>query len=138
MLDKQYLNSFINNSATIRDIAAADIADAAHKTIAYSADGKLTLPTADGDPTIGVILSDADSDGSGITKAGTELDVLIKNIGLVQAGEAVKKGDFLTAKSDGTIKKAEAGNYILGMALTEAAAAGEFVQIQITHSGYAK
>ncbi len=138
---KQYLNAFINNSATIREVVAADIADAAHKAVAYDSDGNLILPAADGAPAVGVILSDAaayDNGTSLITAAGTEVDVLICKIGLIEAGEAVKKGDLLTVSTKGQAKKAAAGNFILGIAVTEATAAGELVQIQITKSGYAK
>lgn len=140
MAGKQYLNAFINNSATIRETVAADIANAAHKAVVYDSDGNLTLPEADGDPAVGVILSDAaafDNGASFITAAGTEVDVLICKIGLIEAGEAVGKGDFLTVNTKGQAKKAAAGNFIFGIAMTEAAAAGELVQIQITQSGYA-
>ena len=64
--------------------------------------------------------------------------MLIKNIGLIEAGAAIAKGDLLTVSTDGTAKKAAAGNFILGIAMTKAAAAGELVQIQITKSGYEK
>lgn len=137
-MDKQYLNAFINNSATIRDALAADITDASHKAVAYDSDGKLILPAADGDPAIGVLLSDTPADDSGVTKAETEVDVLIKNIGLALAGGAVKKGEHLTATATGAVTKAATGNYILGTAMTEATAEGELVQIQLTHSGYEK
>lgn len=141
MAGKQYLNAFINNSSTIRGVVAADIADAAHKAVVYDSNGNLTLPAADGDPAVGVILSDAaayDNGTSFVTKAGTEVDVLISRIGLIEAGEAVKKGDFLAACATGQAKKAAAGEFILGIAMTEATMAGELAQIQITKSGYAK
>lgn len=140
MSGKQYLNAFINNSATIRDVLAADIEDAAHKAVAYNSDGKLALPAADGSPVLGIILSDVTAFDTGsalVSKAGMEVDVLIKNIGLIEAGEAVAKGDLLTVGTDGCAKKATAGNFILGMAMTAAATAGELVQIHITKSGYA-
>lgn len=137
-MDKQYLNAFINNSATIRDVLAVDITDAPHRVVAYDADGRLALPAADGDPVIGILLSDTAADDSGVSKAGMEVDVLIKNIGLALAGGAVKKGERLTAAATGALKKAASGNFILGVALTEATAEGELVQIQLTHSGYEK
>lgn len=140
MGQKQYLNAFINNSATIRDITAADITNAPHKAVAYNSDGKLALPSADGNPAIGIILSDTsayDSDSGLVTKAGTEIDVLIRHIGLIEAGEAIAKGDLLTVSTTGQAKKAASGNFILGIAMTAASAAGELVQIQITQSGYA-
>ncbi|MDE7055106.1 MAG: DUF2190 family protein [Oscillospiraceae bacterium] len=140
MSTKQYLNAFINNSATIRNVLAADIEDAPHKAVAYDSDGKLALPAADGAPAVGVILSDAaafDTGSALVTKAGTEVDVLIKDTGLIETGEAVAKGDLLTVDAKGCAKKAAAGSFILGIAMTAAAVAGELVQIHITKSGYA-
>lgn len=138
MNGKQYLNAFINNSATIRDVLAADVENAPHKVLAYNADGKLALPAADGSPVIGIVLSDAPASDSGVTPAGTEVDMLIRHIGLAEAGAAVAKGDFLTATEDGAVRKAAAGEYILGIAMTAATAAGELAQVYITHGGYAK
>ena len=138
MSGKQYLNAFMNNTATIRDVLAANVEGAPHKVVAYDKDGKLALPAADGDPAIGIILSDAPANNSSVTPAGTEIDVLIKHIGLVETGAAVAKGDFLTAATDGTVRKALAGEYILGIAMTGVSTAGELAQIYITHTGYAK
>ena len=141
MAGKQYLNAFINNSAIIREAVAANITDAAHKAVVYDNDGRLALPAADGDPAVGVILSDAaayDNGTSLITVAGTEVDVLICKIGLIEVGEAVKKGDLLTVSTTGQAKKAASGDFILGTAMTDATTVGELVHIQITKSGYAK
>lgn len=140
MSNKQYLTAFINNTATFRDVLAADIENAAHKAVAFDSEGKLALPASDGAPVLGIILSDVAAFDNGttlVTKAGTEVDVLIKNIGLIEAEEAVAKGDLLTVSATGCAKKAAAGNFILGMAMTTATNAGELVQIHITKSGYA-
>ena len=136
MADKQYLNAFMNNSATIRDVLAADVTDAPHKAVTYDAEGKLILPAADGDPAIGILLSDTAANDSGVSKPGTV--VLIKDIGLALAGGAIKKGEHLTATTTGAVQKAAAGNFILGIAMTATTAAGELVQIQMTKSGYEK
>lgn len=133
---KEYLNAFMNNSATIRDVLAADITGAPHKAVVYDADGKLALPAADGDPAIGFILSDTYANDSGVTSAGTEVDVLIKDIGLGEADAAIAKGVFVTATATGTVKTAEAGDFIIGTAMTAATAAGNLVQVQITKSGF--
>ena len=133
MSQKQYLTAFIHNSASIRDVVGEDITDAPHKAVAYNEDGKLVHPAADGDPAVGVVLSDAagyDTGAALVTKAGMELDVLIKDIGLAEAGEAIAKGDLLTASAS--------GHFIFGVAMTAAQEAGELVQIQITKSGYQK
>ena len=138
MNGKQYLHAFMNNSATIRDVLAADVTGAAHKAVAYNAGGKLALPAADGEPAIGLIISDVSANDSGVTPAGTEVDVLIKDIGLMEAGAAVAKGDLLTVTKDGTARKAAAGEYIFGIAITAAGEAGELAQVRITQSGYMK
>ena len=133
---KQYLNAFVNNSATIRDVLATEIEDAPHKAVTWDDNGKLIVPAAKGDPAIGFILSDAFAFYNGITPAGTEVDVLIKDIGLGMASGVIKKGDFVTADTDGKLTKAEDGNFILGVAMTAAESDGELVQVQLTKSGY--
>ena len=138
MANKQYLNAFINNSAIIHDILAENITNAPHKAVIYNDDGKLTLPIKDGEPVIGIILSDTPADDNSITKANTEVDVLIRLTGLAEAETTVKKGDFLTATTKGTVRKAQSGEYILGIAMTEATTTGDLVQIHITNSGYEK
>ncbi len=139
MAAKQYLNAFQNNSATIRDVTAADITDAAHKAVVYNNNGKLALPASNGAPAIGLILSDAPGNESGdniITPAGTEIDVLIKDIGLALAAGAITKGAAVTVTASGAVQTAASGNFILGFAVTAASAAGELIQVQLTKSGY--
>lgn len=134
-MNKQYLNAFMNNSATIRDVLKADIKDAPHKAVAYDTDGKLIVPKTAGDPAIGLILSDTPATYDGVTKAETEVDVLIKDIGLGTASGAIAKGDPVTTDTDGKLKKAEAGNFIFGFAITAATADGDTFQVQITKGG---
>jgi len=71
-----------------------------------------------------------------VTKAGTAIDVLIKDISLAEAGKPAAKGGPLTASATGTVKKAASGNFILGVALTATQEAGELVHLQITKSGF--
>lgn len=134
-MNKQYLNAFMNNSATIRDVLKEDIKDAPHKAVTYNDEGLLIVPVQDGDPALGLILSDAPATYEGVTKKGTEVDVLIKDIGLAVASAAVKKGDLVTTATEGKLKKAEAGNFIFGIALTAAAEDGDTFQVQITKGG---
>ena len=106
--------------------------------VLWAGEGQHPPPAADGDPAIGILLSDTAANDSGVSKAGTEVDVLIKDIGLALAGGAIKKGEHLTATTTGAVQKAAAGNFILGIAMTATTAAGELVQIQMTKSGYEK
>ena len=132
---KQYLNAFMNNSATIRGVLKEALTDAPHKVVAFDEDGTLKV-AEEGKVAVGLILSDAPADDSGSTPAGAEIDVLIKDIGLGIAGEAIKAGDLLTAGSDGKLKKSAESNFIFGMAMTSAEADGELVQVQITKGGF--
>jgi hypothetical protein len=133
----QYVNSFINNSPTIRENAGADIVNAAHKAVAYDANGNVILATS-GYIAIGLVLGDATAIDTGTqltTKTGFPLDILIKEIGLLEAGGDIAKGDLVTINAEGQGVKAGAGDFIFGLAFT-AAAEGEAAQVQITRSGY--
>lgn len=136
MSRKEYLNAFINNSATIRDVLKDAITDAPHKAVTYGEEGTLIVPAKAGDPAIGLILSDAWADHAGETPAGAEVDVLIKDIGLGIAASAIKKGELVTTATEGKLAKATGGNFIFGMALTDAAEDGDTFQVQITKAGY--
>ena len=124
------LNSFINNSATISEFAGADIAEPAHKAVMYDTDGNVVLATS-GDKAIGLILSSVIDP----IKKGGQVSVLIKYIGLLEAGSAIGKGDFVTINSSGQGVKASGGAFIFGRAFTSAAVAGETVQVQINPMG---
>ena len=130
---KEYLNAFMNNSATIREVAGAEIKNAAHKAVAYNANGKVILPASAGAVAVGFILSDTLD-----LAEGDETNILIKDIGLGEASAAIAKGAAVTVTTAGTLATAASGNFILGFAMTAASAAGELVQVQLTKSGYAK
>lgn len=62
---------------------------------------------------------------------GDDIDIQIKDIGSVIAGEAISKGDEITAGADGTAAKAKAGDYVLGIALSKVAKDG-YARVQIS------
>jgi hypothetical protein len=126
------LNSFINASATIWEKAGEQIDAPAHKAVMYDPDGNVVLATS-GDKAIGVILS---STLDPIQK-GAPVNILIKYIGLLEAGGAIAKGDFVTINTSGQGVTAQSGDFIFGRAFTAPATAGEAVQIQINPMGYA-
>jgi hypothetical protein len=134
---KEYLNAFINNSPTVREKLGADIVNAPHKAVAYDENGNIVLATA-GEGAIGILLGDTRQEGAGGTpaaKAGQEADVLIKHIGLLEAGGAIAKGAPVTINASGQGVTAAAGDFVFGFAFTAASAAGELAQVQITRSG---
>ena len=101
------LTSFINNSATIVENAGANIASPAHKAVAYDASGNVVLAT-NGEEAIGVILS---SSHDPISQGG-QVNILVKNIGLLEAGGAISKGACVTINGNGQGVTAQTGDFI--------------------------
>ena len=67
---------------------------------------------------------------SGKVAVGDDIEIQIKDIGYVIAGEAIAKGDVVTAGAGGKAAKASSGDYALGVALGAAAADG-YLRVQI-------
>jgi hypothetical protein len=126
----EYLTAFINNSATITEKAGEDIPEPAHKAVMYDSNGDVVLATS-GDKAIGVILSDTLNP----VKQGRLVNVLIRHIGLLEAGGAIAKGDPVTVNASGQGVAAASGDFIFGWAYTATVEEGECVQVQITRSG---
>ena len=135
---KEYLNAFINNSATIRGTLKAAITGAPHKAVVFDSDGTVKLPASAGAPAVGLILSDAPGGTDGTMAAGEEVDILIKDIGLGEASAAIAIGAAVSVTTAGKLATATSGDFILGFAMTAATAAGDLIQVQITKSGYAE
>ena len=125
------LNSFINDSPTIVEKAGVKITAPAHKAVAYDTNGDVIIATS-GNEAIGVILSSSVDP----IEQGNQVHILIKNIGLLEAGGAVAKGDFVTINATGQGIKAESDAFIFGRAFTSAESAGEVIQVQINPMGY--
>lgn len=102
--------------------------------MAYDQDGNVVL-AADGSVVlVGVALIEAgvnDISGveSGKVNAGDDVDIQIKDIGYILAGGDIAKGEEVTA-SNGLAVKAEAGNYVVGIALSTVAK-DDYCRVQI-------
>ncbi len=135
MSNRNFNGTQINQSVTIVEQAGADIADVRNRIMAYDAGGNVIL-AADGTAVpVGIALIEAginDISGaeSGKVKAGDDVDIQIKDIGYVLAGGTIAKGDEITASS-GLAVKAEAGNYVVGIALS-AVEKDDYCRVQIT------
>lgn len=126
------LNSFINNSATVTEVVGAGGIDApVHKAVAYDADGNVVLAQS-GETAVGLILSSTLEP----RLEGERVHILVKNIGLLEAGAAIAKGDLVTVNDAGQGIPASSGDFIFGRAFTSASAAGEAAQVQINQMGY--
>ena len=132
---KNYNGVQINPSPTIVEKAGAEITDVRNRIMKYDGNGNVVLATAGTDIPVGIAIIEAgynDISGaeSGKVAAGGDVDILIKDMGVVLAGAAIKKGQEVAAGANGLAAAAASGNYVLGIAL-ENAEANEFLPIQI-------
>ena len=117
-----YTATSINESPVIVDKAGADIADVRGKAVKFDTNGAIVLAGA-GEAALGVGIMTNDTD----LKAGADVHVQIKDIGLVCAGAAIKKGEALEVGTNGAFIKATSGKPV-AIALQAATAAGEYIQ----------
>lgn len=132
---KNYNGVQINQSVTIVEKAGADIVDVRNRIMKYDENGCVVLAAAGADMPVGVAIIEAgynDITGveSGKVKAGNDVDIVIKDMTVVLAGAAIKKGQEVAAGADGKAAVAAAGNYVIGIALDNAEA-DEYLPIQI-------
>ena len=124
------LGTAINPSPTIVLPATAALTNPRYLAVVVAA-GKVKLPAAAGAHAIGIGLGENDS-----VAAGEDLDIQIKDIGKWIASGSIAVGAELTCDTNGKAAAATSGDFILGVALTAASAAGDIIQVQITKSGY--
>lgn len=125
----------INQSPTIVEKAGELIADCRNKIMKYDDNGDVVLATAGTDIPVGIALIEAgynDITGveSGKVEKADDVDIQIKDIGRVIAGETIKKGQEVAAGADGKAAVAVSGNYVLGIALNNVSSGG-YVKVQI-------
>ena len=123
------LGTAINPSPTIVMPAKAAITNPRYLALAVDA-GKVKLPAA-GDPVIGIAIGENDT-----VAADEMVDIQIKDIGKWIASGAIAVGAEVATDANGKAAAATSGDFILGVALTAASAAGDIIQVQITKSGY--
>lgn len=134
-MNKNYNGVQINQSPTIIEKSGADIVDCRNRIMKYDDNGAVVLATAGTDIPVGIALIEAgynDVTGveSGKVVTGDEIDILVKDMGVVLAGATIKKGQQIAAGADGKAAVAASGDYVLGIALDNAEA-DEYVAIQI-------
>lgn len=135
MGNRNYNGTQISQSVTITEKAGADTADVRNRIFIYNADGAVVLAEDGTKPPVGVALiesglNDISGRNSGSVTAGDDVDIQIKDIGYVIAGEALTKGSEVTAGAGGCAVTAKAGDYVAGIALG-AAKKGGYCRVQI-------
>lgn len=135
MARRNYNGVQINQSVTIVVEAGAQIEDVRNRIMKFDDNGNVVLATAGTDIPVGIALIEAginDISGkeSGKVAAGDDVDIQIKDIGVVLTGATIKKGQEITAGANGLAAPAAAGNYVLGYALANAEA-DQYLPVQI-------
>lgn len=123
---KVFMTTQINNSPTISVPAGAAIADVRGVMVKYDATGAIVPASVAGEAVIGMGII---TNGENIPK-GADVDIQIKDIGLVEAGAAIAAGDEIATNAAGKAVKATDGQFVLGFA-KEAAAAGDLFFVAI-------
>lgn len=126
-MGKTYLTNQINSSPTISERAGSDIEDVKGLLLKYDNNGNVVPASVAGEMVLGMgIITNAEH----IT-SGEDVDVQVKDIGLIKAGGTIKKGSEVMTDDKGKAITATDGKFVIGVAL-EAAADGQFFYIQIT------
>lgn len=132
---RNYRGAQFNQSVTIVEQAGAVIEDARNLIMKYDDNGNVIPATAGTDIPVGIALietgcNDISGQTSGKVEAGDNVDIIIKDIGVVIAGDTIKKGQEIAAGADGLAVAAAGGDYVLGIALDNAAA-NDYLPVQI-------
>lgn len=132
---RNYRGVQFNQSATIAELAGAKIEDVRNLIMKYDGNGDVVLATAGTDIPVGIALiesglNDITGQNSGMVEVGDQVDILIKDRGVVLAGATIKKGQEVAAGANGMAAVAVSGNYVLGIALGNANE-GEYLEVQI-------
>lgn len=122
-----YLATSINESPVISEKAGAAIADVRGKAVKYDTDGNVVLCSTAGEFVLGVGIMTNDE---AIAK-GADVDIQIKDIGLVRAGAVIKKGAQLAVDTNGTFITATSGQIVAAIALEAATAAGTYIKARL-------
>lgn len=124
-------------------VAGADLSAKQYTFVKLDADGQAVPASAAGEFVVGAVQNDPG--------LGQEATVAVYGITKVQADGAINEGDLIKTSVDGqaavatkaTTNTADAGvaadalvgSYVVGVALSSAAAAGEIVSVLLTHAG---
>ena len=127
MAKKTYLTDQINPSPTIVEKAGVKIDDPRGLLLKYDENGNVVPADTAGEKVIGMAIITNNED----VTVGMDVDIQVKEIGIVKAGAAIKKGDEVMSGANGKAAVATSGSFMIGTAL-EAAEENQFFFIQIS------
>jgi hypothetical protein len=122
-----YLNTQINDSATIVAPAGTASIDYRGKAVTFDENGNFVLAGA-GAAVIGIGIVTNDE----VSVVGNDVVAQVKEMGRGVSGAAITVGQELASNATGQLVPATAGQFVIATALEGAAAAGTYIKIQIT------
>lgn len=125
-----YFGTSINESPTIVLPAGDKLENA--RGIALAVKNGAVIKPAAGAHVIGLSLIETDE----TVEKGMDVDIQIKDIGKWVAGEEITVGTELATNAEGKAVAAKPGDFIVGVALSNASAAGTWITVQIIKAGY--
>ena len=121
-----YLATSINESPVITDKAGAKLVDVRGRALKFDGNGAVVL-AGEGEAAIGIGIMTNDEN----IEAGHDVDIQIKDIGLVYAGGEIAKGANLAADASGNLVTAAETKAVVAIALEAAATAGVFIKAKL-------
>lgn len=121
-----YLATSINESPVITDKAGAVIEDVRGKAVKFNADGNIVL-AGTGEAPLGVGIMTNDKN----IAVGADVDIQIKDIGMIRAGAVIAKGDELAVNENGAFIPAAEGQHVAAIAFQAAATADIWIKARL-------
>lgn len=121
----QFNQGFIDSSPVMREVAGETLENACHKAVAFDDKGDVVLAET-GLLAVGLLMSDT----AELVNLGDEVDVLVKDVGLLVSSESIPRG-ALVSIAQGCGKVAVSGDVIFGRAMTASYGAGDVIQLRI-------
>lgn len=125
-----YVNDFVGTSATRVEVMGEDLEKGSHKAVGYDESGAVVVATS-GEEAVGILLSSTPV----FLAKGDSVSVIVKDMGLLEAGEKIGKGDFVSINESGLGVVATTGDFIFGRAFTSGEGSGSLIQVEIFPCG---
>lgn len=126
-----YIGNSMSDSMTVNGRAASALTDKGGYAVKFNNSGKIAVCTSAGEAALGLLPMQG-----GTCLSGEEVSVQVSGIGLWKSGAAISAGALLACDAAGCCRAATAGQFMLGVALESASAAGKLIRVQITKSGF--
>lgn len=122
----KFLATSIQSTTTISEKAGAKIEDVRGKAVKYDSSGNVVLTQA-GEVAIGIGILTNDEN----IEAGKDVDIQIKDIGVVCTGDTVQKGALLASDANGKLITATSGQAYIAIAMEASTGADNYIKAYV-------